>query len=74
MIYIYILQRLCKDICTNPFEIIDKMVTKELKTIIANCNEKKVGAHIHIQRVGNAILNAQQMLAQLVTYIVLFIL
>jgi hypothetical protein len=52
----------------------DKMVTKELKTIIASCNEKEVGAHIHIQRMGNAFLNAQQMLAQLVTYIVLFIL
>jgi len=51
-----------------------KMVTKELKTIIADCNEKKIGAHIHIQTMENAFLNAQQMLTQLVTYIMLFIL
>lgn len=37
-----------------------KMVSKELKPIIANCNEKEVRTHIHIQTMGNAFLTAQQ--------------
>jgi hypothetical protein len=46
-------------------------MTKELKYIIIN--ENKIEAHTHIRKMGNAFLNAQQMLAQLVAYIVLFI-
>jgi predicted nucleic acid binding AN1-type Zn finger protein len=48
-------------------------ISKELKYIITNCNEKKIEAHTHIQKMGNVFLNAQQMLAQLVAYIVLSI-
>jgi hypothetical protein len=48
-------------------------VTKELKNIIISCSEKKIKAHTHIRNMGNALLNAQQMLAQLVMYIVLSI-
>jgi len=44
-----------------------------LKNIIISCNENKIEAHIHIQKMGNAFLNVQQMLAQLTTYIVLSI-
>jgi hypothetical protein len=45
-------------------------VTKELKNIIISCNEKKIETHTHIQKMGNDFFNAQQMLAQLVAYIV----
>ncbi len=44
-----------------------------MKNIIISCNENKIEAHIHIQKMGNAFLNVQQMLAQLTTYIVLSI-
>jgi hypothetical protein len=46
-------------------------MTKELKNIIISCYEKKIETHICIQKMGNAFLNAQQILAQLVAYIVL---
>jgi len=48
-------------------------MTKELKNIIISSYENKIEAHICIQKNGNAFLNAQQMLAQLVAYILLFI-
>jgi len=48
-------------------------VTKELKNIIISCSEKKIKAHTHIRNMGNALLNAQQMSAQLAVYIVLSI-
>ncbi len=48
-------------------------MTKELKNIIISCNENKIEAHTYIQKMGNVFLNAQQMSAQLATYIVLFI-
>jgi hypothetical protein len=47
--------------CTFYLTNIDKTITKEFK------------ANIHIRKMGNATLNAQQMLTQLVTYIVLSI-
>jgi hypothetical protein len=40
---------------------IDKTMTKNLKNIIINCNENKIEAHIHIQKMGNVFLDAQQM-------------
>jgi hypothetical protein len=48
-------------------------MTKELKNIIISCYEKIIEAHIHIWKMGNAFFNAQQMSAQLTTYIVLSI-
>jgi hypothetical protein len=47
-------------------------MTKELKNIIISRNENKIKTHTHIRKMGNAFLSVQQMLAQLVTYIVLF--
>ncbi len=48
-------------------------MTKQLKNIIIVYNEKNIEAHTCIQKMGNAFLNAQQMLARLATYIVLSI-
>jgi hypothetical protein len=48
-------------------------MTKEWENIIINCNENKIETHIHIRKMGNAFLNVQQMLTQLVAYIILFI-
>jgi hypothetical protein len=45
-------------------------MTKKLKNIIITCNESKIETHIRIRKMGNVFLNAQQMLAQLTTYIV----
>jgi hypothetical protein len=52
---------------------IDKTLTKKLKNIIISCNENKIEAHTHIRKMGNVFLNAQQVLAQLITHIVLSI-
>jgi hypothetical protein len=38
---------------------------KELKNIIISCYENKIETNIHIQKMGNAFLNVQQMSAQL---------
>jgi hypothetical protein len=59
--------------CTSYLTNIDKTITKEFKSISINCNESKIEANIRIQKVGNTTFNIQQMLAQLVTYIVLSI-
>jgi len=40
---------------------IDKTITRELKTIIINCNENKNQTKLHIQKLGNTFLNVQQM-------------
>jgi hypothetical protein len=48
-------------------------MTKDLKYIIISCNKNKIKAYIHIQKMGNAFLNAQQMWTQLTTYIMLSI-
>jgi len=48
-------------------------MTKELKIIIISYYENKIEAHIHIRKMGNDFLSAQQMSAQLDTYIVLSI-
>jgi hypothetical protein len=62
-----------KNYCTFYLTNIDKTITKELKVISINCNENKIEANTCIQKMGNTTLNAQQMLAQLVTYIILSI-
>jgi hypothetical protein len=48
-------------------------MTKELKNIIISCNENKIETHTCIRKMGNVFLNVQQMSAQLITYIMLFI-
>jgi hypothetical protein len=51
----------------------DKTITKKLKNKIINCNENKIETYIHIRKMGNVFFNVQQMLAQLIAYIVLSI-
>jgi hypothetical protein len=48
-------------------------MTKELKNIIISYYENTIETHICIQKMGNVFINAQQILAQLVAYIVLSI-
>ena len=59
--------------CTSYMTKIDKTISKELNKIIQNCIAEKTNANIRIQKLGNAFLNAQQMFAQLVIYLVLSI-
>ncbi len=63
----------CTSYCTSYLTKRDKVLKKELKILINSCYEIKIEAHICIQKMGNAFLNAQQMLAQLNESIVLSI-
>jgi len=59
--------------CTSYWTKINKTITKELKAIIIHCNENIIEANTHIWKMGNTILNVQQMSTQMATYIILFI-
>jgi hypothetical protein len=39
--------------CTSYLTRFDKAITKQLKPIVINCNENKIQANIHIQKMGN---------------------
>ena len=59
--------------CTSYLTKIDKIVTQKSNKIITNCIQKNIEVNIRIQKMGNAFLNAQQMSARLVVYVVFFI-
>jgi hypothetical protein len=48
-----------------------KSITLELHSIIKKCIANNVYVNIRIQKLGNVFFNAQKMVAQLVTYLVL---
>jgi len=56
-----------------PTTKIEKTITKKLKIKIISCNENKIETYIRIRKMGNFFFNVQQMLAQLIAYIVLSI-
>jgi len=57
--------------CTSYMTKVDKSITTKLKSIIQKCIEDKTHANKQILKLGNAFLNAQQMSAQLVVYLIL---
>jgi hypothetical protein len=57
--------------CTSYMTNVDKSITSELSSIIKTCVTEKIDANTRILKLGNAFLNAQQMLAQLAIYLVL---
>ena len=59
--------------CTSYMTKVDKSMTTELKSILQKCITDKIDANIRILKLGNAFLNAQQMLAQLAIYLILSI-
>jgi hypothetical protein len=50
---------------------IDKSITSELHSIIKKCIANNIDANTRIQKFGNVFFNAQQMVVQLVAYLVL---
>jgi hypothetical protein len=46
-------------------------ITNEFQTIIKKCENENVATNLNIRKSGNVFLNAQQMFAQLTTYIIL---
>jgi hypothetical protein len=50
---------------------INKSITLKLHFIIKKCIANNIDAHTKIQKLSNAFLNAQQMVVQLVAYLVL---
>ncbi len=50
---------------------IDKYITNEFWTIIKKCEDENIDVNLRIRKLGNAFINAQQMSAQLATYIIL---
>ncbi len=50
---------------------VDKLVPFKLHSIIQKYIENKINANTRIQNFGNIFLNAQQMVAELVVYLVL---
>jgi hypothetical protein len=50
----------------------NQSITLELHSIIKKCIAKKKDVNIIIQKLGNVLLNAQQMVAQLIVYLMLF--
>jgi hypothetical protein len=50
---------------------IDKSITLELHSIVKKCIANNKDANTKIQKLGNVFINAQQMVAQLVTYLLL---
>ena len=59
--------------CTSYMTKVDKSMTTELKSILQKCITDKIDANIRILKLGNAFLNAQQLLAQLAIYLILSI-
>jgi hypothetical protein len=43
----------------------------EFRTIIKKCEDENIDANLRIRKLSNVFLNAQQMFAQLTTYIIL---
>jgi 23S rRNA pseudoU1915 N3-methylase RlmH len=56
---------------TSYLKKIDKSITNEFWTIIKKCEDKNIDVNLNIKKLGNAFMNAQQMSAQLATYIIL---
>ncbi len=52
---------------------IDKSITLKLHFIIKKCIANNINAYTRIQKLSNDFLNAQQMVAQLVAYLVFFL-
>ncbi len=58
--------------CTSYMTKTNQSITLELHSIIKKCIAKKKDVNIIIQKLGNVLLNAQQMVAQLIVYLMLF--
>jgi hypothetical protein len=52
---------------------IDKSITSKLHSIIKKCIPNNINANIIIEKLDNVFLYAQQMVVQLVAYLVLFL-
>ncbi len=50
---------------------IDESIMSEFQTIIKKCEDENIDANLRIKKLGNDFFNAQQMSAQLATYIIL---
>ncbi len=58
---------------TSYMTKIDKSITSKLYSIIKICIANNIGANKIIQKLGNVFLNAEQMIVQLVAYLVFFL-
>jgi hypothetical protein len=56
--------------CTSYITKIDKSITSQSHSIIKKCITNNIDANTRIQKLGNVFLNAQQMVVQLVVYLV----
>jgi hypothetical protein len=52
---------------------LDKSITSELHAILKKCIANNIDVNTRIQKLGNVFFNAQQMVAQLLTYLVLYL-
>jgi hypothetical protein len=57
--------------CTSYLTKIDIIITNKFQTIIKKCENENVDTNLSVRKLSNVFLNAQQMFAQLASYLIL---